>query len=124
MPVSPVRGIRGAITVSENTAEEIIRATMRLLEEMVKANNIDINDIASVFLTMTPDLNAEFPALAARKLGWANVPLLGATEIAHPTAIGKCIRVLVHVNTDKSQAELRHLYLDGAARLRPDLLMP
>ncbi|MDI6709495.1 MAG: chorismate mutase [Bacillota bacterium] len=122
--MSVVRGIRGAITVEHNAAEEILDATRELLTALVDANQIAVDDIASIFLTMTPDLNAEFPALAARQLGWHQVPLLGATEIAHPTAISRCIRVLMHVNTDKKQGEMKHLYLREAARLRPDLLMP
>jgi len=119
-----VRGIRGAITVEHNDAEEILEATRELLTALVTANEIAVDDIASVFLTMTPDLNAEFPALAARQLGWHQVPLLGATEIAHPTAVSRCIRVLIHVNTTKKQEDIKHLYLRGAARLRPDILMP
>lgn len=116
-----VRGIRGAITVERNTREEIIAATKELLLSLVRENGIEIEDIASIFFTLTPDLNAEFPALAARELGWQYVPLLCAQEIDVPGAMGKVLRVLMHVNTEKSQKELKHLYLKGAATLRLDL---
>ncbi|MGQ9511973.1 chorismate mutase [Thermodesulfitimonas sp.] len=116
-----VRGIRGAITVAGNTREEIIAATKELLLALVRENGIEIEDIASIFFTLTPDLNAEFPALAARELGWRYVPLLCAQEIDVPGATGKVLRVLMHVNTEKSQRELKHLYLKGAATLRLDL---
>ncbi|RPF49923.1 chorismate mutase [Thermodesulfitimonas autotrophica] len=116
-----VRGIRGAITVERNTREEIIAATKELLLALVRENGIEIEDIASIFFTLTPDLNAEFPALAARELGWQYVPLLCAQEIDVPGAMGKVLRVLMHVNTEKSQRELKHLYLKGAATLRLDL---
>ncbi|WP_334110266.1 chorismate mutase [Thermodesulfitimonas autotrophica] len=116
-----VRGIRGAITVERNTREEIIAATKELLLSLIRENEIEIEDIASIFFTLTPDLDAEFPALAARELGWQYVPLLCAQEIDVPGAMGKVLRVLMHVNTEKSQEELKHLYLKGAATLRLDL---
>lgn len=116
-----VRGIRGAITVERNTREEIIAATKELLLSLIRENEIEIEDIASIFFTLTPDLDAEFPALAARELGWQYVPLLCAQEIDVPGAMGKVLRVLMHVNTEKSQKELKHLYLKGAATLRLDL---
>lgn len=92
-----------------------------MLLAIVKENDVAVEDIASIFLTLTPDLNAEFPARAARELGWQYVPLLCAREIDVPGAMGKVIRVLVLVNTEKSQRELKHLYLKGAASLRLDL---
>ena len=117
-----VRGIRGAITVERNTAEEIVAATRELLEAIIRENDLDPEDIASAFFTVTADLDAEFPASAAREMGWKYVPLLCATEINVPGRLGRCIRVLVHVNTEKTQRELRHIYLGNAAQLRVDLL--
>lgn len=116
-----VRGIRGAITANENSGKEICEATKKLLITMVEANSIDTEDIASIFLTTTPDLNADFPASAARELGWNLVPLLCAREIDVPGSMGRLIRVLMHVNTYKTQAEITHLYLGEASSLRPDL---
>jgi len=116
-----VRGIRGAITV-KNTADDICHATTRLLKAVVEANDIDIEDIASIFFTTTPDLNADFPATGARKLGWSHVPLLCAREIDVPHSMPSLIRVLLHVNTTKSQSEIKHQYLEEAAALRPDLM--
>ncbi len=117
-----VRGIRGAIAVRENTAEEIFRGTEEVLRKIVEVNEIDIGDIASVFLTTTPDLNAEFPATAARRMGWNMVPLLCAREIDVPGRMPRLIRVLMHVNTTKTQQEIKHQYLGEAAVLRPDLV--
>jgi chorismate mutase len=117
-----VRGIRGANTAKGNTKEDIFLATKELLMALVEANQIETEDIASVFLTTTPDLNADFPAYAARELGWDLVPLLCAREIDVPNAMPSLIRVLMHVNTRKSQPEIRHLYLGDAASLRPDLM--
>jgi len=116
-----VRGIRGAITVKANTKAEIFSGTRELLKAIVDANQIESEDIASIFLTTTPDLNADFPATAARELGWHMVPLLCAREIDVPNAMPRLIRVLMHVNTTKTQAEIKHVYLGEAARLRPDL---
>lgn len=116
------RGIRGAITVERNSAEEIVSATRELLAAIIKENDLDPEAIASAFFTVTADLDAEFPASAAREMGWKYVPLLCATEIDVPGRLGKCIRVMVHVNTEKSQRELKHIYLRNAVRLRVDLL--
>ncbi|MGQ9497776.1 MAG: chorismate mutase [Desulfotomaculales bacterium] len=116
-----VRGLRGATTVDDNTRASILDATRELLLTLVKENNIAIEDIASIFFTATPDLNAEFPALAARELGWIKTPLLCATEIDVPGSTPRCIRVLMHVNTSKEQQELKHVYLRGAVSLRPDI---
>lgn len=116
------RGIRGAITVEHNSAEEIVSATRELLEAIIKENSLNPEDIASAFFTVTTDLDAEFPASAAREMGWKYVPLLCATEINVPGRLGKCIRVLVHVNTRKSQTDLKHIYLRDATKLRVDLL--
>jgi chorismate mutase len=116
-----VRGIRGATRIGENTPEAILRSTKALLEEMIDRNEIDPETVASVFLTMTPDLNAEFPAYVAREMGWGLVPLLCASEIAVPHGMSSVIRVLIHVNTDKSQREIEHVYQGETATLRPDL---
>jgi chorismate mutase len=117
-----VRGIRGAVTVDENTPEAIFRATRQLMETLIMRNDLDVNHVASVLLTMTPDLNADFPAKAVRSIeGWQWVPLMCATEISVPGAMPLCIRVLVHVNTEKSQQDIQHVYLGDAVRLRPDV---
>lgn len=116
------RGIRGAITVETDERAAITRATERLLNEIVARNAIELDDIASVLFTVTPDLHASFPALAARDMGWVTVPMLHAVEIAVPGALGRVIRVLMHVNTNLSAAEIEHVYLDGARVLRPDLV--
>jgi len=116
-----VRGIRGAINVSQNDKLEIIQATTELLTKMVEENNLEKEAIASIFFTLTPDLNAAFPAAAARELGWIDVPLLGAVEVDVPEALAYCIRVLMLVNTDLRQNELKHIYLREARSLRVDL---
>lgn len=115
-----VRGIRGATTVECNEKEEIIAATEELLEEMIQQNELDPESISSAFFTVTTELNATFPAEAARKRGWTMVPMLCATEIPVPGSLARCIRVLVHVNTTKRQEEVRHVYLRRAVALRPD----
>lgn len=117
----PVRGVRGAITVEANTAEAIREATRTLLTEMTSANQICTEEIAAVIFTLTPDLDAAFPAEGARQMGWNAVPLLSSTEIAPPGALGRCLRVLMLVNTPKPQGEIAHVYLRGAEVLRPDL---
>ena len=114
------RGIRGATTVVENTPEAILEATRELLALLVRENDVDVEEITSAFFTVTGDLNAAHPAQAARQLGWADVALLCATEIPVPGSLGLCIRVLLHVNTDKRLEEMRHIYLRSAAALRPD----
>ncbi len=115
------RGIRGATTVDSNTPEAILNATVELLTAMVEANSIRSEDVASAIFTTTPDLNAEFPALAARRLGWSDVALLCGHEMAVPGSLTMCLRVLLHVNTDKRADEMLHIYLRGAQALRPDL---
>jgi chorismate mutase len=116
------RGVRGATTVESNTTEEILEATRELLGTIVASNRgLEPQDVASVIFTVTPDLDAAFPARAARGLGWSQVPLLDAQQIPVPDSLPRCIRVLVHWNTDKSQAEIGHVYLRGAQSLRPDL---
>ena len=117
----PVRGVRGATTVKHDSSEEILTATRELLQAIIAANRIRPKDIASALFTTTPDLTSEYPARAARDLGWGAVPLLGATEMRVNGGLPRCIRVLVHVNTRKSASRIKHIYLRDARRLRPDL---
>ena len=117
-----LRGIRGATTVTEDTAEAILEATEELVREIVASNDVVAEDVASALFTVTPDLRAEFPAAAARRMGWTMVPLLNFTEIGVPGRLEKCIRVLVHVNTTRPQREMVHVYLREAVSLRPDLV--
>lgn len=106
----------------EDTAEAILSATEELVRDLVAANDLRSEDVASALFTVTPDLRAEFPAAAARRMGWTAVPLLNFTEIGVPGRLEKCIRVLLHVNTDRPQAEMVHVYLREAVALRPDLV--
>lgn len=115
------RGVRGATTVSDNSRDAILQATRQMLALMIRRNEIESSDIASAIFTVTGDLNAEFPALAARQLGWLEVPLLCGYEIEVPGSLPKCIRVLVHWNTPKAQRDIHHVYIHEAVRLRPDL---
>ena len=114
------RGIRGATTVDSNTGKDILEAAGELLAEMVRANDVKADDIASVFFTTTPDLNAEFPALAAREMGWNHVALLCGHEMNVPGSLPMCLRILLHVNTEKRAEQIVHIYLRGAKALRPD----
>lgn len=116
-----LRGIRGATTVERNSSEEILAASGELLDALIKENNIDAEDIASIILTMTGDLDACFPAKAVRDKGFTYVPLMCASEINVPGSLARCIRILVHVNTVKPQREIKHIYLKDAERLREDL---
>ncbi|HLB37231.1 MAG TPA: chorismate mutase [Gemmatimonadales bacterium] len=116
----PVRGIRGATTVERDTREDILAATRELLAAMVEANRIEPDDIASALFTTSPDLSGDYPARAARELGWSTVPLLGATEMQVPGALARCIRVLLHVNTARHPTSIKHIYLRDARALRPD----
>jgi chorismate mutase len=115
------RAIRGAITVEKDSAAAILAATRELLARIVEANEVQIEDLASAYFTATPDLSAAFPARAARQLGWQRVALLDAQAIPVPGSLPRCVRVLIHWNCDKPQAAIRHVYLHGAASLRPDL---
>ena len=115
------RGIRGATTVEANEVGAILAATRELLQALVAANGLDARDLASVIFTVTPDLDAAFPAREARDIGWTEVPLLDALEIPVPGSLPRCIRVLIHWNTDRRQDEVEHVYLRGAQALRPDL---
>lgn len=116
------RGIRGATTVTQNDEQEILKETVILLEEIVSRNDVRPEDICSVWITMTQDLDATFPARAIRSLeGWDLVPLMCSVEIPVQGSLPKCIRLMVQVNTEKSQKEIQHVYLNEAKRLRPDL---
>jgi len=115
-----LRGLRGATTAAANTGEAILEATAELLRALQEANAFRPEDVESAIFTSSPDLTAEYPARAARLLGWRDVPLLGAAEVAVPDGVPRCIRVLLHFYTAKAQGELKHIYLHGAAKLRPD----
>lgn len=115
------RGVRGATTVEADDRDQILRATRQLLALMIRRNEIDSSDVASALFTVTNDLHSEFPALAARQLGWLEVPLLCGYEITVPGSLPRCIRVMLHWNTSKPQSEIQHVYIRDAARLRPDL---
>lgn len=117
-----VRGIRGAVTADSNKKEEIIEKTKELLITLKKENDFKIEDIVSILFSVTSDLNAAFPARAARELGWDRVPLLDMQEIEVPDSLPKCIRVLIQINCQKSQTEIKHCYLRGAETLRKDLV--
>lgn len=116
----PCRGIRGATTVQQNDREEILAATRQLLALMIRRNQIDPADVASAIFTTTVDLDAEFPALAARQLGWIDVPLLCGHEVNVPGSLARCIRILIHFNTDRPAADVEHVYIRDAQQLRPD----
>ncbi len=119
-----IRGIRGATTVKKNDKKSILARTKELLIALQDANNFETEDIASIFFSMTRDLNAAFPAAAARQLGWQKVPLFGVQEadIVDTDGLKRCIRILVQINTEKSQDEINHCYLHEAMKLRKDLI--
>ena len=117
-----VRGVRGATTVERNTAEAIVEAARELLDEVVRRNEIKAEDVASAWFSTTRDLDAEFPAVAARReLGWDHVALMCSHEIDVPGSLPGCLRLLLHINTQRSQQDLQHVYLRGAKVLRPDV---
>ena len=117
----PCRGVRGATTVEQNTREEILTATRQLFALMVRQNDIVKEDVGSVTFTTTPDLEAEYPALAARQLGWLEVPFLCGNEMPVPGGLPRCIRVMILWNTEKSQDDIQHVYIKEAVNLRPDI---
>ena len=118
----PIRGIRGATTVEANTREAILEAAGELLGEIIRANDIKTEDVASAYFTTTTDLNAEFPAVVARRdFGWTNIALMCGHEMDVPGSLRMCLRIMMHVNTDTPQSEVCHVYLRGASVLRPDL---
>jgi chorismate mutase len=117
-----IRGVRGAITVDQNTEEEIINATEELLVKVIEENQIQPDSVASVFVSTTADINAAFPAKALRKFeGWTYVPVMCMQEMPVPNSLELCVRIMMHVNTTQSQDEIIHVYLKGAKILRPDL---
>lgn len=115
------RGVRGATTVESDDRQEILTATRQLLALMIRVNGIDPRDVGSAIFSTTTDLNSEFPALAARQLGWLEVPLLCTHELSVPGSLPRCIRILLHWNTEKTQSQITHIYIRDARRLRPDL---
>tara|TARA_Y100000590_G_scaffold358417_1_gene413759 strand:- start:204 stop:641 length:438 start_codon:yes stop_codon:yes gene_type:complete len=120
-----VRGIKGATTTTGTSARDVLDATEELLSKLIQANKIKQDDVASVQFSTSPDLIAEFPAVAAReRLGWNDVPLMCSHEMARPGALTRCIRILILWNTNKIQNEIMHVYLHDAAKMRPDLSTP
>jgi chorismate mutase len=121
----PVRGIRGAITATANTADAIVEATDELLRALISANDLDSGEICFAFFTTTHDLTAEFPAFAARRLGWVDVPLLCShdmdVQLPNPRGVPMCIRILLLYNTDRPQSAMRAIYLRGALAIKADL---
>jgi chorismate mutase len=120
----PVRGIRGATTAPSNRSEDMLERTKELLAEIHKRNRFQPEDLASMIFTTTPDLNAAFPALAAREMGWRDTAMLCAHEIDVAGSVPRCIRVLILWNTERDPDEIRHVYLHEAKDLRPDLVPP
>ena len=119
---SYLRGIRGATVAESNTRDAILAATDELLRSVLSKNALKTDDIASIFFSVTQDLDAEFPAVAARNLGLANTPLLCLNEIPVKNSLGRCIRILIHANLDIPQNAVKHVYLKEAASLRPDVV--
>src|SRR5215472_2376230 len=121
----PVRGIRGATTATANTADAIMEATEELLTELAQLNDVDVQEVAAAFFTTTPDLDAEFPAHAARRLGWIGVPMLCGHDMQvrqpNPRGVSMCIRVLLMYNTPRPQSAMRFAYLRGAEAIKADL---
>ena len=115
------RGVRGATTTDSDASDDILTATRQLLALMIRVNEIQPDDVASAIFSATEDLNAEFPAMAARQLGWLDVPLICTHEINVPGSLTRCIRILLHWNTDKTQQQVSHVYIKEAVKLRPDL---
>lgn len=120
----PLAAIRGAITLDADEADEVLQRTGELVRRIIEVNDLATDDIVSIVFTATPDVTAEFPALAVRRIGIVDVPMLCATEIAVPGSLGRCVRALVHVDTDRPRGSFRHVYLRGATVLRPDLAEP
>jgi chorismate mutase len=121
----PVRGIRGATTAASNDAEAIVDATAELLQQLVTLNELDPDEVAFAYFTTTRDLDAEFPALAARRMGWLDVPLLCGHDMEvrqpNPRGLPRCVRILLLYNTERPQREMRHAYLRGAVAIKQDL---
>ena len=117
----PVRAIRGAVQVDADEREAILEGTADLVSDVMTRNDLVPEDVISVLFTVTPDLTAEFPALAARKIGFHDVPLLCSTEIPVPGALPRIVRLMMHVDTGRTRSEIQHVYLRGAAALRLDI---
>jgi chorismate mutase len=115
-----IRGVRGATIVKENTREAILTATREMLQRLVEANGIEVDDIASAFFSTTRDLNADYPAIAARQLGWTDTALMCMHEMDVPHGLPRVVRVMLHWNTDKRSDQIVHVYINGAEALRPD----
>ncbi len=116
----PCRGVRGATSADTDTSEDTLQAARQLLALMIRQNGIHPEDVASAIFSTTPDLDAEFPALAARQLGWFDVALMCVHEIDVPGSLRRCVRIMLHWNTDKRADEIVHVYIKQAANLRPD----
>lgn len=116
-----VRGFRGATTADANTREAILEATAELFDALIRANDIQRDHVASIIFTTTTDLNAEFPAVAARNAGWTDIALMCGHEMSVPGSLQRCVRILMHVNTELAVDQVKHIYLREAQRLRPDL---
>jgi chorismate mutase len=116
-----VRAVRGATQIDADDRDQILEATTELVSEVMARNELTTGDVISVIFTVTPDLTAEFPALAARKLGFHEVPLLCATEIGVPGALPRVIRLMAHIATDRPRSDVQHVYLRGATALRLDI---
>ena len=116
-----VRALRGAITLDGDTRDQVIEKTAHLVQTMLDRNGVTKTDLISIVFTATDDIRSEFPAAAARSIGISDIPLLCARELDVEGAVGRCVRVLMHLYTDKNPADLRHVYLDGAVPLRTDL---
>ena len=118
-----VRGIRGAITVEEDTSQEVLAQTKELMEEIIRQNPVDPEDVAAIFITVTNDIISDFPAKAIRSIpGWDLVPLMCSNEIPVSGSLAKCIRIMMIANTELKQNEIKHIFLKGATKLRPDLV--
>lgn len=118
-----IRGVRGATTIQNNNENEIVKETENLLNEMISKNNINPEDVASVFISVTEDITAAFPAKALRLFeGWSYVPVMCMREVPVAESLPLCIRIMMHVNTSTLQHEIQHIYLQGAKILRPDLM--
>lgn len=117
------RGVRGAITAEENTADAILAAAHELLTALIEANQIDPDDVGSMIMTTSSDLNAEYPAIAARRLGWTDVAILCGHEMDVPHGLKKCVRILIMWNTRRTAQEIQHVYIGEAQSLRPDRVL-
>ncbi len=117
----PVRAVRGATTIDNNTVAEIVKETKYLLSKIIEENSINKDDIISVIFSTTRDIDATFPAVAAREMGWTDIALMCTHEMEVPGSLEKCIRVLMHINTEKTNKEIKYVYLRKAKALRPDL---